>query len=103
MMSEIVEYKCDAKYWCLLRWDFRARFFEMKWLILILSLCACAPREESLPAQDEEPRSDTAAAPPSEAAYVWQDEALTWHAWEEVGAVIGRAQRPLLFYVADPE
>lgn len=74
----------------------------MKWLILILSLCACAPREESLPPQVEEPRSDIAATPPSGAAYVWRDEALTWHAWEEVGAVIGRAQRPLLFYVAGP-
>ena len=48
----------------------------MKWLILILSLCACAPREESLPPQVEEPRSDIAAAPPSGAAYVWQARAL---------------------------
>ena len=74
----------------------------MKWLILILSLCACAPREESLPPQVEATHSDVAAVPPHGAAYVWQDQALAWHVWEEVATVIGRAQRPLLFYVAGP-
>lgn len=75
----------------------------MKWSIIILLLYACAPREESSPPREELPLfGDTTTVSRDVKAYVWQDESLAWHGWQEVETAAGRAQRPTLFYVAGP-
>lgn len=73
----------------------------MKWVVLILALCSCGPREEAQvapPAVEAPP----AAAAPSNDDVGAADAALAWRSWSEWASNRARSDRPVLFYVAAP-